>query len=123
MKATCKNQIIDLLQWSTVEYEERVFQAYWNWCINYGQYQSIIQQMLAHRGINKWFLEEYIKLELQFLAIAEVVPNQTSKLESHYKSCTAEIMAIYPKPLIDAIKKNLDFIKISPQNSLIIHSN
>ena len=120
---TTKNQIIDYLQWSSDEYDDRVFTAYWNWCQHYGHYESIIQQMLAHAGINKWFISEYAKLENNFLQVVNVVPNRTKTLQAHYKACTAEIMGIYPKPLINAIKKNTDFIKSNHQTDTIFYAN
>ena len=122
-KVTTKNQVMDYLQWSSEEYEERVLQQYWAWCINYGQYHSIIQQLLANRAVNKWFLMEFNKLEIHFLNIVNVVPQKTEPLRNHYKACTSEIMGIYQKPLIEAIKKNIDFIKINTQTNTIYYAN
>ncbi|WP_329804435.1 hypothetical protein [Flavobacterium facile] len=108
-KTTTKNQVIDYLQWSSEEYEERLFLSILKWCQHYGAYPSIIQQLLANAQINKWFLNEYNKAELQFLKITEVVPNNTEVLRGHYKACTAQVMAIYPAPLINSIKRNREF--------------
>ena len=108
-KTTTKNQVMDSLQWSSEEYESRVFQSYWTWCHTYGNYPSRIQQLLANSAVNKWFLIEYQKCEEQYLKIAEVVPNHIEGLRGHYKGCTAHIMTIYNQPLLDAVKKNKAF--------------
>lgn len=118
-----KNQVIDFLQWSTQEYEDRLFLSMWNWCQHYGQYPSIVQQLLANSQVNKWFMAEYEKCELQFLRITEVVPSKTETLEAHYKACTAQIFAVYPKPLIDAVNKNIDFLKANPLTNTLYYAN
>ncbi len=118
-----KNQIMDYLQWSSDDYDKRVFTAYWNWCQLYGQYPSVVQQLLANSQVNKWFITEYEKCELQFLKITEVVPNKTQTLEAHYKACTAQIMAVYPKPLIESIKRNREFSDRIITNTLIYYAN
>jgi hypothetical protein len=118
-----KNQIMDYLQWSSDEYDQRTFQTIWNWCQQYGEYPSIIQQLLANSNVNKWFLTEYEKCELQFLKVAEVIPNNTEALRAHYKACTAQIMAIYPKPLIDSIARNREFSNTYLTNTPIYYAN
>lgn len=116
MNPTTKNQVLDLLQWSTQEYEDRLFQTIYNWCQQHGKYPSIIQRLLANAQVNKWFLNEYHKCELEFLKIAEVVPNKTDALQNHYKSCTIQIFQVFPSALIESIKSNGDFSKILIMN-------
>lgn len=112
MKTTTKNQVIDLLQWSTQEYEDRLFQTMYNWCQQYGKYPSVIQRLLANSQVNRWFLNEYHKCELEFLKIADVVPNKTTALQNHYKSCTIQVFQVFPSALIENIKSNGEFSKI-----------
>lgn len=109
MKAKIQNQIQDHLQWSTQEYENRLFFSFFNWCQLHGKYPSITQQLLANAQVNKWFMNEYYKCEVEFLKIVDVVPPKLKKLQAHYKACTAGVMEIYPKPLLDKIKRNKDF--------------
>ena len=116
MNPTTKNQVLDLLQWSTQEYEDRLFQTIYNWCQQHGKYPSIIQRLLANAQVNKCFLNEYHKCELEFLKIAEVVPNKTDALQNHYKSCTIQIFQVFPSALIESIKSNGDFSKILIMN-------
>lgn len=118
-----KNQVMDCLQWSSDEYDQRLFQTIWNWCHIYGKYPSIIQQLLANSQVNKWFLTEYEKCEFQFLKVAEVVPNKVEPLRDHYKACTVQIMAIYPQPLIDSITRNKEFSNIFLTNTPIYYAN
>jgi hypothetical protein len=123
MKATIKNQILDYLQWSNDEYEQRLFKTIWNWCQHYGKSPSLTQQLLANAVINKWFINEYQKCELQFLKIVEVVPNNTDALRNHYKSCTIQIMMIYPQTLIDEIKNNKAFSSMFLTNIPVYYAN
>ncbi|MBP4139985.1 hypothetical protein [Flavobacterium geliluteum] len=92
MKTTTQNQIQDYLQWSTEEYEDRLLLAIMKWCEHYGQYPSVVQQLLANSSINKWFMMEYGKCELHFLKIVNVIPPQPDHLLAHYKACTAQMM-------------------------------
>lgn len=107
-----KNQIMDTLQWSSEEYDDRLFQSYFNYCVSYGSYPANIQQLLANSKLNKWFLKEYAKAEVQFLKIAEVVPpTKVDFLRGQYKACTAEVMKLYSKPLID-VRRNKAFSSV-----------
>lgn len=122
MKAT-KNQVIDRLQWTSQEYEDRLFLSIYMWCQKHGQYPSIIQQLLANASVNRWFMKEYAKCEERFLKIAEIMPNNVMQLEGHYKACTAEMQNIYPAPLIDAIKRNREFSNQFITNTPVFYAN
>ena len=122
-KVTTKNQVMDYLQWSSEEYEDRLFLTIWNWCQQYGDHPSVVQQLMANARINRWFLIEYQKLELQFLQITDVVPQKTEQLRAHYKAYTAQIMAVYPKPLIESIKRNREFSNLLLTNTPIYYAN
>ncbi len=119
MKTTIKNQITDYLQWSTAEYEARVFQSILNWCELHGKQASIIQQLLANAEINKWFLQEYAKCEEQFLKINETLPNNVNQMREHYKVCTSLIMGLYPVALMEEIKTNKQFTSAFFMNQTI----
>ncbi len=112
-----KNQIIDLLQWSSEDYENRVFQAYWNWCKSNAKFPltehnlpSIEQQLLANAAINKWFISHYTTCENKFLELAKIVGNNNvDQLEIHYKACTADVNRWYPKALMEGLKNKISF--------------
>lgn len=123
MKATTQNQIQDYLQWSTEDYEDRLILSIMKWCDHYGQYPSISQQLLANSEVNRWFMTEYHKCELQFLEIVNVVPLNPAQLATHYKACTAQMMARYPKPLLEKIKRNKDFSNLIVTHTPVYFSN
>jgi hypothetical protein len=112
-----KNQIIDLLQWSSEDYENRVFQAYWNWCklnakfpLSEANMPSIEQQLLANASINKWFMGYYMKCEQKFLELVKIIGNSNiEQLEVHYKACTADVNRWFPKALMEGLKNNTRF--------------
>lgn len=123
MKTTTQNQIQDHLQWSTEEYEDRLILSIMTWCQHYGQYPSIVQQLLANSGFNKWFMREYHKCELQFLKIVDVIPPKPDQLQAHYKACTAQMMIKYPIPIMEKIKRNKDFSNLLVTNTPIYYAN
>lgn len=105
-----KNQILDTLQWSSDYYDARYFQSYFNYCTIHGKYPSKIQQLMANSKVSRWFAMEYEKAEQLLLKIAEAIPpTKVEFLRGQYKALTAEIMGLYPKPLIENIKRNREF--------------
>lgn len=123
MKTTTQNQIQDYLQWSTEEYEDRLILSIMVWCQHHGQYPSIVQQLLANSGLNKWFMMEYQKCELQFLKIVAVIPPQPDQLLSHYKACTAQMMIKRPKALLEKIKRNKEFSNLLLTHTPVYYAN
>jgi hypothetical protein len=122
--ATTKNQVIDILQWSSQEYEDRLFFSMLKWCQLHGGYPSVIQQLLANRRVNNWFMHNFTICELEFLKITEIIPNTNLKqLEGHYYACTSKMQEIFPKPLISEIKKNKDFSNILVTNTPVTYAN
>ena len=109
-KPTTQNQIIDYLQISTDEYNDNLFEVYWNWCKQYGASPSQVQQLLANARVSNWFMMEYTKLQNQFLAALPHLPKNTQALEHHYRGFLSQIFAIYPKAMIDETKQNPDFL-------------
>ncbi len=104
-----KNQIMDTLQWSSEEYDARVFHAYWNYCHLYGKYPSKIQQLLANSRLNHWYILQYAKAEHMFLKATQTVPNPSVNfLRGQYKAYTAQVSTFYLEPLT-VVPKNSDF--------------
>lgn len=118
-----RNKIIDYLQWTSHEYDQRFFKAYWNWCQLHASSPSQVQQFLACASINKWFCIQYSLLEENFVKIAEIMPNNTKQLVTHYETCTADISSIYPADLISSIKRNADFSNAIITNTPIFYAN
>lgn len=123
MKTTTQNQIQDYLQWSSEEYEDRLLLSIMKWCQHYSQYPSVMQQLLANAQVNKWFMSEYHKCELQFLKIVNVIPPQPDQLQAHYKACTARVMVIHPKALLEKIKRNKDFSNLLVTHTPVYYAN
>lgn len=117
MKTTTQNQIMDYLQWSSEEYEQKMFITYFNWCHKYGKTPNIVQSLLANSRVSNWFMTEYTKLENQFIEMLNHYPKNIKNLNYHYQGFATQIFTIYPKPLIDELKVNESF-KIK----LIAHS-
>lgn len=110
MKPTIKNQVIDSLQWSSDEYDKRFFDTFWHWCWNHGKYPSVSQQLLANSVINKWFIIEFQKKEIEFLNLTNAIsPNKLELLRTNYKVLTAEVIGIYPSALMQDHKRNKGF--------------
>lgn len=123
MKATIQNQVIDYLQWSSQEYEDRIFLSMCKWCELHGQYPSVIQQLLANAAVNRWFLREYAKREANFLKMAETEPNNPSNLRTLYKVCTSTIQTVYCDALMAGIKRNRDFSNQLYNDAPVYYSN
>lgn len=105
-----KNIIIDYLQLTSEQYNEQVFQNYWSWCTKYGKTPTHTQQLLANKSVNKWWMDEYQKLEDQFINAIGVLPLKKDILQHTFYGFTVQIFTIYPKALIEAIRN--DNIKI-----------
>lgn len=104
-----KKAIIDYLQITTEEYNELIFQYYWNWCFKYASTPNITQQLLANALVNKWFMIELHKVELQFMKTAQNLPNKKHVLEPVFYGLLVQVFNIYPKPLIEGLKKNSEY--------------
>jgi hypothetical protein len=122
-KTTTQNQIQDYLQWSSQEYQDLLLLSIMEWCQHYGKYPSIVQQLLASSEVNRWFMMEYNKCELQFLRIVDVVPPIPYQLQAHYKACTAQVMIKYPTALMGKIKRNKDFSNLLVTNTPVYYAN
>lgn len=111
------NKIIDYLQLTSEEYDERVFEIFWSWCLKYGRNSNHSQQLLSNSSISQWWIKEYDKLQQNFLDAIPHLPLHKNSLEYHFYGFVSEMSTIYPKALIDAISKNIqkEDSKISKQ--------
>lgn len=120
---TVKNRIMDYLMWSSEEYDFFVFERYWTWCHLHGMYPSIIQQMLSNKIINRWFLNEYAKQEAKFLNALPSLEQDEKTLREFYTVFIRKVNLIYPKPLLDEIKRNRNFTQPFYNNEFILYAN
>ena len=106
MNTTIKNQIIDYLQWSTIQYEDRYMLQYFNWCRLHGIQPSVVQELLANAKINNYFNRQMALCESNFIKIIQALPHcSICQLEAHYYACAAEVMHNYPT-VISQYKQN-----------------
>jgi len=108
------NQIVDLLQYSTKEYEDQYLDWYDRFISSLakGDFSKYVQ-MYQNRSIAMWFKLEINKLENQFISISQNVPNEIVQLRVHYKVTISQIFNKYPSALLEGIKPNYSF-KIQP---------
>lgn len=116
-----KNKIIDYLQLTSEQYDERIFQIFWSWCQRYGKTTNHSQQLLSNSAVSNWWTREYEKLENKFLEALPYLPLHKNSLEYHFYGFVGEISTIYPKALIDAISKNVNKEEIKISKKLPIY--
>lgn len=103
--------INQLLGQTSDAYETMRFNVFFKWCCQYGCTPNRTQSLLANSSVNRWFNNEYHKLELRFLA--EVDPNESIEaIKAHYKEITRYILHFFPRPEVMNIKK----LKFDTQN-------
>ncbi len=102
-----KNKIIDYMQFTSAEYDDKLFQVFWSWCQKYGKTPSHTQQLLANSGVSKWWIVEYSKLEIQFINAYPHLPKKRDALVYHFYGFITQINTIYPKALIEAINSKI----------------
>ncbi|AMA49435.1 hypothetical protein [Flavobacterium covae] len=104
-------KVIELLDLSTPDYETLLFETYFNWCTDFcSNYQDDLQSLVANRALNKYFLQEYNKLEEEFLQLASRYENNINITSVHYRElyadCTVKIFNRFSKVLIKKAKQN-----------------
>lgn len=110
MKPTTANQILDILQYTTADYENQYIEWFDRWCAIHSKRDfSLFVQTFQNGPVSKWFAAEFEKLEQKFLKIALAAPQNTIDLRMHYKVTITAIFSISPKALLDEIKSNKEF--------------
>ncbi|MBY0487391.1 MAG: hypothetical protein K2P85_09440 [Flavobacteriaceae bacterium] len=61
-----KNKTMDYLMISSEQYDDMIYQTYFIWCHKFASSESKFQEIWANAAVNKWFLIQYTKMELQF---------------------------------------------------------
>ena len=99
------------LQVTPDEYENIVFQNWFNWCSRIEALEEGLQSMVANTSLFNWWYKEYAKFENDFLI--EITPYQdaVSKTDAYlqYVRNVHKIHLYYSKPLIKHAK-NLNII-------------
>lgn len=105
-------QIIEKLGIEKENYEYMIFCFYARWCEGVTSNTRNYQEVLANSAINRWFLIELSKLEVEFIIISNKYPNADPKdLQALYSDCTFDIFKIKPIALLNEIVSK----KITPE--------
>lgn len=90
------------------QYESLIWDLYSKWCESVSIGTLEYQQVLANAAINRWFLLEHQKCEVEFHKLTDryVYSNVTAKdMEKCYKDCMFYLLSIRPMALLSQIKK------------------
>lgn len=90
------------------QHESLIWDFYQNWCESVSITMIEFQQILANAAINRWFLLELQKCEVEFHKLTDryVDSNVTAKdMERCYKDCALHLFNIRPMALLNQIKK------------------
>lgn len=114
-----KNTVIKYLKISPDNYDDRLFQMYFNWCQRHAVSDNNLQELLANAQLNKWFMRHYAVLEKLFITDHATRKNPLSTPERNlydYQECVSQIFKNYPKAIIDGFRHKLDFpLKITEE--------
>jgi hypothetical protein len=117
-----KNKVMDYLMISSEEYDQMIFTTFWNWCDKWATSGSVFQKLVANAALNRWFLQQYNILEEDFIDLIEFYPKKLNNAKFNYHNCTVDIFNLYPKPLIDTCKNNLDY-QMKLNEKIILYAN
>lgn len=97
-----KKLILNLLNIQAHEYELRVFNTYMDWCTKHAKSDKEMQRFLTSPALFNWWMQEYEKLERNFLALIKPYINDCDQqdVERLYLVETVQIFNHFCKPLI-----------------------
>lgn len=97
-------QVIEKLGIEKENYEYMIFCFYARWCEGVTSNTRNYQEVLANSAINRWFLIELSKLEVEFITLSNQYPNADAKdLQALYSDCTIDMYKIKPSALLNQI--------------------
>ncbi len=99
-----RKKIITILGMTSEQYEDIIWETYWNWCKKYATSENNCQSLLANAAVNRWFMLQYAKFEKQFIELIEHFPKKVSDPRYHYQGLCSEIFCLHPKPIIESCK-------------------
>ncbi|MBP4139656.1 hypothetical protein [Flavobacterium geliluteum] len=89
--------------------ESLIWNIYQNWCESVSITTIELQQILANAAINRWFLLELQKCEIEFHTLTDRYSdsNVTEKdMEKCYKDCALKLFNIRPMALLNQITRS-----------------
>jgi len=108
-------KLLTALQVSPSEYENIIFQQYFNWCGTNSFGNKELQSLAANSALFAWWREQYSKYEEEFLEEMRPYMATTNKNDAYmlYIKNVHRIQLYYSKPLI---------IKAKSQNLGVNHN-
>ena len=109
-----KTRILNLLNLSPEEYEDKTLNTWVHWCVSKASGSKSLQKTLISQPLFNWWKKELEKLELEFIQDMEALQDHNPKgCMQAYNFTTKRIYNHFSKPLI---KKAHDNQTIGKQN-------
>jgi len=106
------------------QHESLIWQIYSNWCESVSITALEYQQILGNSAINRWFLLELQKCEIEFHTLTDryINSNVTEKdMEKCYKDCASKLFNIRPMALLNQITRSKTAKGIRVFNALTLN--
>jgi hypothetical protein len=110
-KTTTTKPLHELVYMTAEEYELHIEAQYFRWCQNLSKGNDIkFQKIIANAPINKYYNDEFVKLQRMFVSIATPqfgkIPSRL--IQKIYDTTTNQMFEKYPQALIEkALKINI----------------
>lgn len=103
-------KIYTILKMTREVYEELLIEKYVRWCMSLCvvNITTELQQIIANKAVNAYYILEYDKLEQEFLNTLkgyEGIELSAKEARELYTEITGKTFMLNPKPLIESAKK------------------
>lgn len=103
-------KIYTILKMTQEVYEELLMEKYVRWCMSLCvvNITTELQQIIANKAINAYYILEYDKLEQEFINTLqgyEGIKLTAKEARELYSKCTGKVFMLNPKPLTESAKK------------------
>lgn len=106
------------------QHEDQILQMYLSWAESQIVKGTDWQNIIANKGIAKWFTSEVRELEKDFIEEVESYDHSrtVTKLDYQkmYHDCLLRILDLYPKPKLEAAKKVPAGIPVMRSNGILL---
>lgn len=114
---TKKKRILEIANYTQAEYNNLLFESFNYWAGKHTNTKTQYQIALTSKPIQKWFFQEYEKLEDEFLSFYSRHPKGNSKdNERLYARVVGKIYDLYPSVLLHEIKTKYKGIPVHNLN-------
>lgn len=110
-------KVLEITKVSQQQYNELLLESFFFWAGKNTFTKTQYQVVVCDKAIKKWFFIEYDKLNNEFVSFIDRHPNASTKdNERLYARMIGKIYEIYPKVLLDDIKKKYNGIPMHNLN-------